>query len=766
MTPDREPHQLPKVPRSKEVEERSRIIFNSTVHPWLVTLVAHDYGIDAIVEITRPTTNGSFATGRRFAVQLKGTEDTEIATGVRVKPVHVNYWLNSTEPVLIAHIHLPTETVYWRWADQELRRALEGRDLSWFVQETVTVPVPTNRTLGPAAFQVIETYVGSHTRPPQVTLSPGQYEGLQRRTAEIASRLAVLAAQARFESVRHRLSDLSDVLRNSTYLVAFAGQPRAGKSTLLNALLGREVSPVGRFPTTAVALRVVSSPSERVEVFFEDGTTDTGPVDPAFLSSYATQDENPDNEKRVRLLVVGLSNQLLERGVSYADAPGLHDASPVIRQVTDSFLGTANVVVYVLDVYSAAAGGFAITQTILDDLRRLSERAHRLFLILNKVDNLTAEQLLDVQRYVETTLRKYGIWDVLGHAPIPLSARNSWQWRAGGGGGDSPHAPFEHALWKYLLQTNSTGLHRMRAAVAELRRAGAEFGSILRARSAGGARAAELVQALEVCRTTESQLAAKSRAQRDTEVRHARANTSSARSSIAEWLRERLSSVPLEQELPAPEQIQAEVQTAVLQVFQTLWKDSQQRFRNHAVQVEEQVERSLIKARLATGVPLGLTFVMPMVAGMETPVPDDYQEAWAGSLMLGLVGLAFGGWIAVAGGVLGWVLGLSQGRQKQRDRRIAKIIEQTDKSLGPVFLSLGNQIQEKIVICFDALGRHVHDRLIFFVEDIERQLAAHGTPLTQAQQAAMNDARIEVEKYQTELDQATGELSDLGEQRP
>lgn len=69
---------MPTVTAARVLEDKSRRIFGDIVSPWLVTdWTQHDYGIDAIVEITRTRTTGSNldATGKRFAVQLKATED-------------------------------------------------------------------------------------------------------------------------------------------------------------------------------------------------------------------------------------------------------------------------------------------------------------------------------------------------------------------------------------------------------------------------------------------------------------------------------------------------------------------------------------------------------------------------------------------------------------------------------------------------------------------------------------------------------------------
>ena len=53
--------------------------------------------------------------------------------------------------------------------------------------------------------------------------------------------------------------------------VAILGRFKAGKSTLLNHLLGRPLLPVGVVPVTTVVTEIQEGPRERAEVHFLDG---------------------------------------------------------------------------------------------------------------------------------------------------------------------------------------------------------------------------------------------------------------------------------------------------------------------------------------------------------------------------------------------------------------------------------------------------------------------------------------------------------------
>ena len=85
--------------------------------------------------------------------------------------------------------------------------------------------------------------------------------------ADLLNELAALGT----ERDREQLLALLDRLDASRLRVLVAGEAKRGKSTLVNALLGREVLPSGVTPLTAVTTTVRYGDDERAEVQFLDG---------------------------------------------------------------------------------------------------------------------------------------------------------------------------------------------------------------------------------------------------------------------------------------------------------------------------------------------------------------------------------------------------------------------------------------------------------------------------------------------------------------
>ena len=70
---------------------------------------------------------------------------------------------------------------------------------------------------------------------------------------------------------RVTLAGLRDRLHAGRLRVLVAGEGKRGKSTLVNALLGRKVLPAGVTPLTAIAATVAYGRDEGIEVSFTDG---------------------------------------------------------------------------------------------------------------------------------------------------------------------------------------------------------------------------------------------------------------------------------------------------------------------------------------------------------------------------------------------------------------------------------------------------------------------------------------------------------------
>ncbi|MGH3172318.1 MAG: dynamin family protein, partial [Streptosporangiaceae bacterium] len=104
---------------------------------------------------------------------------------------------------------------------------------------------------------------------------------------------------------REQLVALLGRLDAARLRVLVTGEAKRGKSTLVNALLGREVLPAGVTPLTAVTTTVRYGDDERAEVRFLDGHDEKHPL--AALADLVTERGNPGNRRGIADVTVYLA---------------------------------------------------------------------------------------------------------------------------------------------------------------------------------------------------------------------------------------------------------------------------------------------------------------------------------------------------------------------------------------------------------------------------------------------------------------------------
>ena len=93
------------------------------------------------------------------------------------------------------------------------------------------------------------------------------------------------------------LTSCREAVRRSDFLVAVLGRFKAGKSSFLDHLIGRNILPVGVVPVTSVVTEISYGKEDRVQIQFHNGRTAQGSL--TDLPSFVMEPENPQNQKRV-----------------------------------------------------------------------------------------------------------------------------------------------------------------------------------------------------------------------------------------------------------------------------------------------------------------------------------------------------------------------------------------------------------------------------------------------------------------------------------
>ena len=144
-----------------------------------------------------------------------------------------------------------------------------------------------------------------------------QVAALGGPAGEVLRRLLAVSTARGLTEMRPLIAAAAERAAAATLDVGVFGRVSSGKSSLINALVGEGVLPVGATPVTAVPLRVGRGPHS-VEVRFRDGRTEQIPL--SALPELATEEKNPQNARGVRSIEVTVPGA--PPGLRLLDTPG------------------------------------------------------------------------------------------------------------------------------------------------------------------------------------------------------------------------------------------------------------------------------------------------------------------------------------------------------------------------------------------------------------------------------------------------------------
>jgi GTP-binding protein EngB required for normal cell division len=180
--------------------------------------------------------------------------------------------------------------------------------------------------------------------------------------------------------------------------VAVFGRFKAGKSSFLNHLTGRNILPIGVVPLTAAITRLRYGPNEKVEVHFLNHGAKSIPPDEIGL--YVGENENPNNRKQVASVEVELPALKALKPLEFVDTPGLGSAFTHNTETTSQWLPNVGAA---LVAVSCDAPLSERDLELLDELRR---HTPKIVLLLTKADLLTEPQRAEVLAFVRKQLRE------------------------------------------------------------------------------------------------------------------------------------------------------------------------------------------------------------------------------------------------------------------------------------------------------------------------------------------------------------------------
>ncbi|MBL5830656.1 dynamin family protein [Heyndrickxia sporothermodurans] len=184
------------------------------------------------------------------------------------------------------------------------------------------------------------------------------------------------------------------------FIIAFCGHFSAGKSTMINSLLGDNVLPTSPIPTSANLVKVHKAANDYATVFYHDQSQllFQAPYDFKKVKEFC---KNGD----VSEIEIGQATSDLAEGVTVMDTPGVDSTDDAHRISTESAIHLADIVFYVMDYNHVQSElNFMYTKDLL-------RNGVELYLIINQIDKHNDEELSfnDFQKSVKES---FASWDV------------------------------------------------------------------------------------------------------------------------------------------------------------------------------------------------------------------------------------------------------------------------------------------------------------------------------------------------------------------
>jgi GTPase SAR1 family protein len=218
------------------------------------------------------------------------------------------------------------------------------------------------------------------------------------------------------------LKDLSNRVSEGRFHLAVLGQFKRGKSTLLNALIGEPILPVGVVPLTAAPTFIQFGEIPKIRVKYQDSRSEdefTGASTAersAYLAGFVTEKFNPHNRHGIAEVQVDLPAPILSGGVVLIDTPGIGSTYRHNTTITLNFLQQCDAALFLVSADPP------ITEVELEFLRQVREKVPRLFFVLNKIDYLDEGELEEALSFYKRVLTQEDVWN--GEFPVfRVSAR-------------------------------------------------------------------------------------------------------------------------------------------------------------------------------------------------------------------------------------------------------------------------------------------------------------------------------------------------------
>ncbi|MDZ5473189.1 dynamin family protein [Bacillus sp. 31A1R] len=198
----------------------------------------------------------------------------------------------------------------------------------------------------------------------------------------------------------NKAKQLALKLEEREFSIAFCGHFSAGKSSMINKLIGENLLPSSPIPTSANLVKVKTG-DEYAKVFFKEGKPRLypAPYDYEQVKSFCKDGD------QIQTIEISHATDVLPSSVVIMDTPGIDSTDDAHRIATESALHLADLVFYVMD--------YNHVQSELNFLftKELTAAGKEVYLIINQIDKHRDEEL-SFDQFKNSVKESFAAWGV------------------------------------------------------------------------------------------------------------------------------------------------------------------------------------------------------------------------------------------------------------------------------------------------------------------------------------------------------------------
>ncbi len=230
-----------------------------------------------------------------------------------------------------------------------------------------------------------------------------QADTIRKQAIDIFDDLKEKANQFELSKPPQALEDYRQRLARNEYNVLVVGEAKRGKSSFVNALIGRNLLPTDVDIATNQVFRVHHDEHETYRLRFEDNTTQA--ITAEQLTTYGSEAAAEPNgfprfAKTLYWIEVDVPVRFLPMNMSALDTPGTGTLYAAHAQITQRFVPLADAVIYVLE------SSKPLDKLDIDFIEKILAVTHYIFFVQTKIDRFRREQWQEVQKRNEAILQK------------------------------------------------------------------------------------------------------------------------------------------------------------------------------------------------------------------------------------------------------------------------------------------------------------------------------------------------------------------------